>query len=113
MLYKFPLPGALVSGCSSLRNLGEGALRDGSCPHMVPGTRHMLNETWQDAALAPSAVPWAAGSRAARRPGELARFPQDLMNKAGPTVPSSLLASYPLSSPFNLHLPGSSAGGSG
>ena len=73
----------------------------------------MLDETWQDAALAPSAVPWAAGSRAARCPGELARFPQDLMNKAGPTVPSSLLASCPLSSPFNLHPPGSSAGGSG
>lgn len=51
----------------------------------------MLDETWQDAALARSAVPWVAGSRAARRPGELARFPQDLMNQAVPqSAPRSL-----------------------
>ena len=73
----------------------------------------MLDETWQDAALAPHAVPWVAGSSAVGQPGELARFPPDLVSKAGPTVPSALRVPCLLSRPFNLQLPGSRAGGSG
>ena len=73
----------------------------------------MLGETWQDAALAPAVVPWVAGSSAVGHPGELACVLRDFVNKAGPTVPSALRVPCLLSSPFNLQLPGSRAGGSG
>lgn len=82
----------------------------------VPGTCWIKLGSLRDdtgCCSGPSALLWVAGGGAARYPGELAPFPQRLATRQVPPSPPCCLVPCLLSMLFNLHRPGSRAGGNG
>lgn len=82
----------------------------------VPGTCWIKLGSLRDGTgccSGPSALLWVAGGGAARHRGELAPFPQRLATRQVPPSPPCCLVPCLLSMPFNLHRPGSRAGGNG